>query len=271
MLLTLILGEVLGAGAVAVQSSSSKTAFQSWIPEPLPSVTPDGVVNLFIQEMDGYAGLFEASVIQAEASSTTYWVACASSISEDDCPFDATPPYIGMTVTKGAKGMQMTNSEEGWSVSQSCTFATTTASIATCTNYWSVGHTADEERYESATSYTDQYTRTYDAKLPYKSWWIEQWGQPPFIPVSITAGAEKLISGASATTTAARSGPTSIQTSGTGIITPVPAGTQSSQASSASSSAAMTETAASAARGSRKRDAGFVFGIFVVNAVIYLL
>ncbi|KAH7378000.1 hypothetical protein BKA64DRAFT_714503 [Cadophora sp. MPI-SDFR-AT-0126] len=268
MFLTLLLGGiVLGVGSTA--QSPSKTTIQSLIPEPLPSVMPDGVVNLIIQEMNGYAGLFEASVIQAEAASTTYWVACASSIPEDDCPFDATPPYVGMTVTQGAKGMQMTNSEEQWSVSESCTFATTTVSIATCTNYWSVGHSA--ERDEPSISHTDQYTRTYDAKLPYKSWWIEQWYQPPFIPVSITAGAEKLISGASATTTAASSGPTSSQTSGTEINTPVPAVTQSGQASSTSSSVVTTETATSGMLGNGKPDAKFVLGICVVNVVIYLL
>ncbi|KAK0101077.1 hypothetical protein ONS95_012938 [Cadophora gregata] len=273
MLITIILGGVLGAGvAVAQSSASSKTAIQSWIPEPLPSVTPDGVVNLFIQEMDGYAGLFEASVIKVEASSTTYWVACASSISEDACPFDPIPPYTGMTVTQGAKGMQMTNSEEGWSVPQSCTFATTAASVATCTNYWSVGHTADEINYSLSTSYTDQYTRTYVAKLPYKSWRLEHWGQPPFIPVSITAGAEKLVAAASARTTSSGPISTSSQNTGTGIISPAPAAAQLAVVSQTSTSAVSTETANSGAWRGRKSDGGFVLRVFVIlNAGIYIL
>jgi hypothetical protein len=35
------------------------------IPEPLPDVTPDGIVNLMLQEMNGYAGEFEASVVNS--------------------------------------------------------------------------------------------------------------------------------------------------------------------------------------------------------------
>ncbi|KAL5319378.1 hypothetical protein ACEPPN_012429 [Leptodophora sp. 'Broadleaf-Isolate-01'] len=235
---------------------------------------PDGVVNLFIQEMEGYAGLFEASVIKAETSSTTYWVACASTIAEDDCPFDATPPFIGMSITQGAKGMQMTHSEEGWSLSQSCTFTTTTASIATCTNYWSVGNrAADRGYYETATS----YIRTYDSRLPYTEWWLEQWGRPPLIPVSVTAGAEKLVGsasvskGSSVTMTAVISESTGGQSSGTGTITPAPAGTQSAEASRTSSSAVASESSNSGAWKDHKISACFVLGTFITVTGVYLL
>lgn len=73
MLFSFIFSGLMGVGIVTAKSISIFTAlnavessnFLHEIPEPLPSVMPDGVVNLFIQEMEGYAGLFEASVIKA--------------------------------------------------------------------------------------------------------------------------------------------------------------------------------------------------------------
>ncbi|KAG4428900.1 hypothetical protein IFR05_015614 [Cadophora sp. M221] len=235
---------LFGLGLVTAQSTSTSTAatavessnFPHEIPEPLPSVTPDGVVNLFIQEMEGYAGLFEASIVNVDPSSTTYWVACATSIPEDDCPFDTTPPFIGMSVTQGPKGMQMTLSEEGWSVSQSCPFATTTTSVATCMNYWSVGNSDPDRGY-----YGTETTAVMGA-------------------------------GTSVTTTAMGSESTSGQSSGTGTITPAPVGTQSADVSRTSASAVTSQTSNSSAWKGSKINAFLVLSTFLtVTTWVYLL
>jgi hypothetical protein len=54
----------IAASTSTTQTTSLETGlFPHEIPDPLPSDTPEGVVNLFVPDLDAYAGLFEASLI----------------------------------------------------------------------------------------------------------------------------------------------------------------------------------------------------------------
>jgi len=46
------------------ESSTIASPFSSYaVPDPLPSITPDGVVNLFLQDFVQFVGELQASVI----------------------------------------------------------------------------------------------------------------------------------------------------------------------------------------------------------------
>ena len=98
---------------VQVAGAATSTFIPNEFASALPSVTPQGVVNLFLQELYGDPDEFDASVVNSAAGSATYWVACASSVAASSCPFDATAPYNGLTVTQGATGMQVAFTESG--------------------------------------------------------------------------------------------------------------------------------------------------------------
>jgi len=218
-------------------------------------------VNLMLQEMNGYAGEFEASVVNSDSTSATYWVACAKSLAGTDCPFDATPPYDGLTVTQGATGMLMTHSEPFWSLSESCQFSHTTATEALCTNFWSVGSSSEDD---TATSET--YMRSYSAGLPYSSWYLSEWGRPPFIPVSITAGEEKAV----ASSPRAGTGDSGVS----GTITAAPSGTVKVAGASASGSiASITSALESAGNRLQCLSAGIMSGLLMAwgagNVIFY--
>jgi hypothetical protein len=66
-------------------------------------------------------------------------------------------------------------------------------------NYWSVG--SQDAMGESYPATSETYTRSYTAGLLTTDWYISEWGAPPFVPVTITAGAEKTVVSASSTRT----------------------------------------------------------------------
>ncbi|KAH8601567.1 hypothetical protein B0O99DRAFT_195495 [Bisporella sp. PMI_857] len=177
-----------------------------WIPEPLPEVTPPDVVNLFLQNAADGAGDLVASVVNADATAATYQVTC-----NPEATGRAEKGYCGyanwaspIIVTQGANFMKFSYTERGgeagdYLLSESCTFAATTAATAICTNSYGDG----QPPYSDAFTTQDPLeTVTYDGKLvtiemddstitvmdPTAS----AYGPPPFIPVKITAGLEKL-------------------------------------------------------------------------------
>jgi hypothetical protein len=105
---------------------------------------------------------------------------------------------------------------------------------------------------------SETYTRSYSAGLPLSSWWNSEWGRPPFIPVSIVAGKEKL---AVSTTTSGGSG------SGTsGGITAAPSGTMKTSGASqtaSGSSAGTTSTLKSGGGRLTTTGAKFMSGFLV--------
>ncbi|CZR67813.1 uncharacterized protein PAC_17712 [Phialocephala subalpina] len=193
-----------------------------WVPEPLPLVTPDDVVNLLVQDADDGAGDFVASVIAADSTAATYLVNCNPATSRD-CGFAAWSSPIIMTQGLSTYNWRYTETEsDGFTLSEACTFNGTTASVAICTNSYNDNSGLYSDAYTTEDPYT---TQTYDGKLAtdqYGSSWIDYqnslFGPPPFIPVKITAGLERLsVFRAAATTTGSSS--TGTSTSGSGSST----------------------------------------------------
>jgi hypothetical protein len=79
------------------------------------------------------------------------------------------------------------------SISESCFFTATTATQANCTNYSSLGNQTGGGGAESYTATNSTYTRSFTKGLWESDWDISTWGAPPFVPVTITAGAEKAV------------------------------------------------------------------------------
>jgi hypothetical protein len=89
---------------------------------------------------------------------------------------------------------------------------------------------------ESYPATGETYTRLYTAGLSPTDWYISEWGAPPFVPVTITAGAEKAVISASSTrTTIGGSG-------GSESITATPTGTEKEPGVSQTSSRSSTSS-----------------------------
>lgn len=68
--------------------------------------------------------------------------------------------------------------------------------------------------------------------MPFEKWWIEEWGQPPFIPVSITAGLKGVVSSTGSMASRTASGSGTMKGTGAGVTSTgtVPTTTSSSGA-----------------------------------------
>ncbi|PMD13496.1 hypothetical protein NA56DRAFT_665442 [Hyaloscypha hepaticicola] len=140
--------------------------------------------------------LQEAYNVDESTSQFTGYVASIINICQNTnpgaaCPFDPTPPFDGVTVTQGAQGQLMTYSESDLSISESCFFTATTATQANCTNYSSLGNQTGGGGAESYTATNSTYTRSFTKGLWQSDWDLYTWGAPPFVPVTVTAGADK--------------------------------------------------------------------------------